>query len=92
MVTPGTLLLPLSRNSYIVPFFKHFLPSLTGPTIIAAGTDDYATAINSIKTFADGFITIVAKYTPADGGRSGYWCSVECCGLDIELCICSHSL
>ena len=88
MVTPGTLLLSLSRNSYIVPstwdalhtgievtaislpFFKQFLPSLTGPTIIAAGTDDYATVISSIKTFADGIITIVAKYTPADGGRS----------------------
>ena len=54
-----------------LPFFKQFLPSLTGPTTITAGTDDYATVINSIKTLADGFITIVAKYTPADGGPSG---------------------
>jgi glucoamylase len=27
-----------------LPFFKQFLPSLTGPTTIAAGSDDYATA------------------------------------------------
>ena len=53
-----------------LPFFKQFLPSLTGPTTIAAGSDDYTTAINSIKAFADGFVTIVAKYTPTDGGLS----------------------
>ena len=53
-----------------LPFFKQFLPSLTGPTTIAAGSDDYATVTNSINTFADGFVAIVAKYTPADGGLS----------------------
>ena len=26
--------------------------------------------MNSIKTYADGFVAIVAKYTPADGGLS----------------------
>jgi len=53
-----------------LPFFKQFLPSITGPTSIAATSDDYATVINSIKAFADGFVAIVAKYTPADGGLS----------------------
>jgi glucoamylase len=48
-----------------LPFFKQFLPSLTGPTTIAAGSGDYTKVINSIKTFADGFVAIVAKYTPA---------------------------
>jgi len=51
-----------------LPFFKQFLPSLTGPTTIAAGSSDYSTVIDSIKTFADGFVAIVAKYTPTDGG------------------------
>jgi len=53
-----------------LPFFKQFLPSLTGKTTIAAGSDDYTTVINSIKNLADGFVSIVAKYTPADGGLS----------------------
>ena len=53
-----------------LPFFKQFLPSLTGPTTIAAGSHEYATVIDSIKTFANGFVAIVAKYTPADGGLS----------------------
>jgi len=53
-----------------LPFFKQFLPSLTGKTTITAGSDDYTTVINSIKNFADGFVAIVAKYTPADGGLS----------------------
>jgi len=53
-----------------LPFFKQFLPSLTGKTTIAAGSDDYATVINSIKSFADGFVAIVARHTPADGGLS----------------------
>jgi len=53
-----------------LPFFKQSLPSLTGPTTIAAGSDDYTTITNSIKTLADGFVAIVAKYTPTDGGLS----------------------
>ena len=60
----------IEATAISLPFFRQFPPSLTGPTIIAAGTDDYVTVTDSIKTFADGFITIVAKYTPADGGRS----------------------
>ena len=57
-------------TSISLPFFKQFLPSLKGPTTIAAGSNDYAKVINSIKTYADGFVAIVAKYTPTDGGLS----------------------
>jgi glucoamylase len=48
-----------------LPFYHQFLPSLRKPTTIAA---DYTTILNSIKNFADGFVAIVAEYTPADGG------------------------
>jgi glucoamylase len=47
-------------------FFKQFSSSVTAGTY-ASSTATYSTLTTAIKTFADGFVAVAAKYTPSDG-------------------------
>lgn len=48
-------------------FFKIFDSSAAVGTYTSSSTT-YSTVTSAIKTYADGFVAIVAKYTPDDGG------------------------
>jgi glucoamylase len=47
-------------------FFRQFAPSIT-PGTYPSGGSGYSQLTSAIKTFADGFVEIAAKYTPFDG-------------------------
>ncbi|KAF5315355.1 hypothetical protein D9619_007132 [Psilocybe cf. subviscida] len=50
-------------------FFRQFSPSIkTGKYTLLSPT--YHTLLTEVKTFADGFVAMNAKYTPADGSLS----------------------
>jgi len=49
-----------------LPFFQSFSPSAKLGTY-NADSSTYATLTSAIRAYADGFIAIVAKYTPSDG-------------------------
>lgn len=50
-------------------FFRQFSPSLTTGTY-ASDTATYTALLDAVTAFADGFIDVIAKYTPADGALS----------------------
>lgn len=50
-------------------FFKDLLPTIAAGTY-AKGSSTYVSLTSSIKTYADGFMTIAQKYTPANGTYS----------------------
>jgi len=54
-------------TSISLGFFKQFLSSVT-PGTYDSSTSTYQTIVSGVETFADGFIAVNAKYTPADGG------------------------
>lgn len=57
----------LSVTAISQPFFATFSPGIaTG--IYASSTATYTTLTIAIKSFADSFIAVVAKYTPSGGG------------------------
>jgi glucoamylase len=47
-------------------FFQTLVPSAEVGTY-AAGTSAYAALTGAVKSYADGFVGVVAKYTPASG-------------------------
>ncbi|KAL9131780.1 MAG: hypothetical protein Q9217_000385 [Psora testacea] len=47
-------------------FFKDFFPSATYATY-ASSTEPYSTITKAVKAYADGFVSVVQKYTPPDG-------------------------
>ncbi|KIY63917.1 carbohydrate-binding module family 20 protein [Cylindrobasidium torrendii FP15055 ss-10] len=47
-------------------FFQQFIPAITANTYDST-TTTYTTLISAIQNWADGFILVVAKYTPSDG-------------------------
>ncbi|KAF7977563.1 hypothetical protein HWV62_3364 [Athelia sp. TMB] len=57
----------LSITSTSLPFFKTFLSSAAVGTY-ASSTSTYSTLTSAIQTYADGFVNIVAEYTPSNGG------------------------
>ncbi|GJE98974.1 glycoside hydrolase family 15 protein [Phanerochaete sordida] len=59
----------LTVTSTSLPFFKQFSSSVAAGTY-ASSTATFTTLTTAIKTFADGFVAINAKYTPAAGGLS----------------------
>ncbi|EIN06838.1 glucoamylase [Punctularia strigosozonata HHB-11173 SS5] len=59
----------LTVTATSLPFFQQFSSSVTAGTYASSSTT-FATLTTSIKTFADGFVAIVAKYTPSGGGLS----------------------
>jgi len=57
----------LTVTSTSLPFFSQFLSSVT-PGTYASSTPTFATLTSAVRTFADGFLAINAKHTPANGG------------------------
>lgn len=59
----------LSVTSTSLAFFQQFLPSVTAGTY-ASSTSTFTTLTGAVKTFADGFLAMNAKFTPSSGGLS----------------------
>jgi glucoamylase len=59
----------INVTSLSLPFFQLFDSSVTVGTY-ASTTTTFTTLTSEIKTFADGFVAIVAKYTPSSGSLS----------------------
>ncbi|KAJ6508411.1 glycoside hydrolase family 15 protein [Mycena sanguinolenta] len=57
----------LNVTSPSLAFFQQFLPSVAVGTYTSS-TSTFTTLTAAVKTFADGFIGVVAKYTPPGGG------------------------
>lgn len=49
------------------PFFAVFSPGITTGTY-SSSTSTYTTLVSAIQNYADGFVAVVAKYTPTGGG------------------------
>ncbi len=56
----------LTVTSTSLPFFQLFIPSIN-PGTYDDDTSTFTTLIDSIGSYADEFITTVAKYTPSNG-------------------------
>lgn len=52
-----------------LPFFRDILPSVTAGTY-AKESATYTSIIAGVRTYADGYIAVVQKYTPSNGGLS----------------------
>ncbi|KAI0343607.1 glucoamylase [Trametopsis cervina] len=59
----------LQITSTSLPFFRQFSPSVAAGTY-ASSTSTFQTLTTAIKTHADGFVAINAKFTPSNGGLS----------------------
>jgi len=57
----------LSITSLSLPFFKLFSSSAAVGTY-ASSTSTYTSLTSAIKAYADGFVSLNAKYTPSNGG------------------------
>ncbi|KAF8530546.1 glucoamylase [Hysterangium stoloniferum] len=49
------------------PFFAQFIPSIATGTY-ASSSSTFTSLTTAIKTYADGFVALNAKFTPSDGG------------------------
>ncbi|KAJ7143544.1 glucoamylase, partial [Mycena crocata] len=65
----------LNVTSISLAFFQQFSPSVTvgsytakRKSVYASSTSTFTTLTSAVKTFADGFVAVHAKYTPANGG------------------------
>ncbi len=59
----------ITVTSISLPFFKDFSSSVTAGTY-ASGSSTYTTLYNAIQTYADGYVSVIAKYTPSNGSLS----------------------
>ncbi|KAF5315001.1 hypothetical protein D9619_007127 [Psilocybe cf. subviscida] len=59
----------LTVTSTSLAFFRQFAPSVAAGTF-ASTTSTFTTITGAVKTFADGFLAINAKFTPSNGGLS----------------------
>ncbi|KAJ6611412.1 glycoside hydrolase family 15 protein [Mycena sp. CBHHK59/15] len=57
----------LNVTSTSLAFFQQFSPSATVGSY-ASSTTTFTTLTSAVKTFADGFLATIAKYTPSNGG------------------------
>lgn len=57
----------LNITSTSLPFFQTFLSTAAVGTYASTSTT-YTTLTAAIQTYADGFVNVVAKYTPSGGG------------------------
>ncbi|KAI0373730.1 glucoamylase [Pilatotrama ljubarskyi] len=57
----------LNVTSTSLPFFQQFSSSVTAGTY-SSSSSTFQTLTSAIKTFADGFLAVNAKYTPSNGG------------------------
>jgi len=48
-------------------FFRDFLPGATTGSY-ASSTSTYSSLTNAIRTYADGYMNLIEKYTPCGGG------------------------
>lgn len=56
-------------TSTSLTFFQQFDSSVTAGTY-ASGSSEYTTLTSAVQSFADGFVEIIAKYTPSNGSLS----------------------
>ena len=56
-------------TSISLAFFEQLSPSVATGTY-SSSTSTFKTLINAVQTYADGFLAIIAKYTPSNGGLS----------------------
>jgi glucoamylase len=54
-------------TSTSLDFFRQFATSIA-PGTYQSDSSEYSQLTSAIKSFADGFVEIAAKYTPSDGG------------------------
>jgi hypothetical protein len=54
-------------TSTSLDFFRQFAPGIS-PGTYPSKSSEFPQLTSTIKTFADGFVEIAAKYTPSDGG------------------------
>ncbi|KAH0589145.1 Glucoamylase [Termitomyces sp. J132] len=59
----------LDITAVSLPFFTNLVPGITVGTY-TSGSSTFGTLTSAVKTYADSFVGIVAKYTPADGSLS----------------------
>ncbi|EPS97511.1 hypothetical protein FOMPIDRAFT_154119 [Fomitopsis schrenkii] len=59
----------LNVTSTSLAFFQQFDSSVTAGTY-ASGSDEYTTLTSAVQSFADGFVEIIAEYTPSNGSLS----------------------
>lgn len=57
----------ITVDAVSLPFFKDLLPSVAVGTY-AKTSATYTSIINAVRTYADGYMAIVQKYTPSNGG------------------------
>ena len=57
----------LTITSTSLPFFRDFLPAATTGTYVTSSST-YTTLTNAIRTYADGYMSLIEKYTPCGGG------------------------
>ena len=57
----------ITVTSVSLPFFKDLLPSITTGTFTPDSSSTYQSILDAVSAYADGFVEVAAKYTPADG-------------------------
>lgn len=57
----------LTVTTTSLAFFRDFSPSITTGTYLSS-SPTYFTLTSGIKTYADGYMSVVEKYTPSNGG------------------------
>ncbi|KAF2128682.1 carbohydrate-binding module family 20 protein [Dothidotthia symphoricarpi CBS 119687] len=57
----------ITIDSVSLPFFRDLMPSVAVGTYNKTSST-YATIISAVRTYGDGYIAMVQKYTPANGG------------------------
>jgi glucoamylase len=67
----------LEITSVSLPFFQQFSPKITTGNYSSSSDDTFASIIESVRAFADGFIAVAATYTPADGSLTEQYSKVD---------------
>ena len=49
-------------------FYRQFFPNISTGRYYAIGGQDFRSIIRAVKSFADGFVTVAANYTPPSDG------------------------
>ncbi|KAF9736399.1 hypothetical protein PMIN03_010948 [Paraphaeosphaeria minitans] len=57
----------ITVDSVSLPFFKDILPSITTGTY-ASSSATFKSIVSAVKVYGDGYVAVVQKYTPANGG------------------------
>lgn len=57
----------ITVSTVSLPFFRDLVPSIATGTY-AKGSSTYTSIVSAVKSYADGYIAVVQKYTPSNGG------------------------